>query len=75
MGGVIPTNLTHKTTLSYWLNKSKAEIEKLGLTVTIEVAKRTMKANIMEALEFLKQYDVSYEELEELIKKKIKDKP
>ena len=73
MGGVIPTNLSHKSTLSYWLNKSTAEIEKLGLTVTIEVAKRTMKTNIMEALEFLKQYDVNYHELETMIKNKLKN--
>ena len=71
MGGVIPTNLSHHSILSYWLNKSKAEIEKLGLTATIEVAKTTMRTNIMEALEFLNQYGASYEELEELIKKKI----
>jgi hypothetical protein len=75
MDGVINTNLSHHSILSYWLNKSKTEIEKLGLTATIEVAKTTMRTNILEALEFLAQYDMSYEELEELIKKKIKDKP
>ena len=73
MGGVIPTSLSHKSTLSYWLNKSESEIEKMGLTVTIEAAKRTMKTNILEALEHLKQYEVKYEELEEMIKMKLKN--
>jgi len=30
----------------YWLNKTPAEIEKIGLTDAVYVAKRTMQTNI-----------------------------
>ena len=38
------------------------------------MAKRKMNANILEALEFLYEYKVNYEDLEELVIKKIKTK-
>jgi hypothetical protein len=71
MAGVIPTNLSHKATLDFWLNKSKDEIKNLGLTLTIDVAKRTMQTNIKEALVLLKEYGVNYEDLELIVKNKI----
>ncbi len=70
---VLPGNLNRISVLRYWLNKSEAEIEKSGLTATIEIAKRKMKTNIREALEFLYEYEVKYEDLEELVKRKIKN--
>lgn len=70
---ILPINLNRISILRYGVNNSEAEIQKMGLTGTLKVATRKMKTNILEALEFLKEYEVKYEELEELVKKKIKN--
>ena len=70
---MLHVNLSHITLLQYGLDKSKAEIEKLNLTATIEQANRTMKTNILEALEFLKQYGATYEDLQDMVKKNLKN--
>lgn len=69
----LPVNLNRVEILHYWLNKSPSEIEKAGLTDAIEVAKRNLQTNIQEALVFLKDYNVNYDELEILINNKILD--
>jgi hypothetical protein len=69
----LPINLNRMSILRYEFNNSEAEIKKQELTGTVKAATRKMKTNILEALEFLKAYEVKYEELEALVKKKIKN--
>lgn len=68
---VLPNNLTKKTILKYWVTNTVKENERLGLTATIEVAKHHLKTDINEVLLLLSQYNVVYEDLEDLIKKKL----
>ena len=68
---VIPTNLKDIKVLRYWLNKSKFELEDAGLTREIALVKRTINSNILEALQFLEQYAVEYEDLETLVMNRI----
>ena len=67
----MPNNLTKKTILKYWVTNTVKENERLGLTATIEVAKHHLKTDINEVLLLLSQYNVVYEDLEDLIKKKL----
>ncbi len=69
---VLPNNLTKKTILTYWVNNTEKENERLGLTATIEVAKHHLKTDINEALLLLSQYNIEYDELEGMIKNKLK---
>ena len=68
---VLPNNLTKKTILTYWVNNSEKENERLGLTASIEVAKHHLKTDINEALLLLSQYNVVYNDLEDLIREKL----
>ena len=68
---VLPNNLTKISILKYWLINTEDENERIGLTATIKLAKNRLNTDIQEALYFLNQYNVAYEDLEELVKKKI----
>lgn len=70
---VLHNNLSKKTILKYWLNNTEKENERIGLTATIEVVKHQLKTDIEEALFLLCQYNVKYEDLEELVKRKLND--
>ena len=70
---VLHNNLSKKSILKYWINKTEKENERIGLTATIEVVKHQMKTNIQEALFLLGKYNVVYEDLKELIKRKLND--
>lgn len=70
---VLHNNFSKKTILKYWLNNTEKENEKIGLTATIEVVKHQLKTDIQEALLLLCQYNVVYEDLEELVKKKLRN--
>jgi len=59
--------------LRYWINKSSKEIEAADLTAKMGLAKRKINTNILEALEYLKQYEIEYDDLEELLMKKIRN--
>jgi hypothetical protein len=68
---VLPINLNRISILRYGLNYSAEEIEKL--TATVKAAKRKMKSTILESLELLEEYDVTYDDLENLVNRKIKN--
>ena len=68
---VLHNNLSKISILKYWLTNTEKENERLGLTSTIKVAKNHLKTDIQEALLLLKQYNVVYDDLEELVKKKL----
>ena len=68
---VLHNNLSKIAFLKYWLTNSENENERLGLTATIKVARNHLKTDIQEALLVLNQYNVVYEDLEELVKKKL----
>lgn len=69
----LPINATRLSVLRFAENKSNEEIERLGLTGSIKYAKRVYLEKVQKAAELLKDYDVSFEELMELINKKIKN--
>ena len=68
---VLHNNLSKISILKYWLTNTEKENERLGLTSTIKVAKNHLKTDIQEALLVLNQYNVVYEDLEGLVKKKL----
>ena len=68
---VLHNNLSKISILKYWLTNSENENERLGLTSTIKVARNHLNTNIHEALLVLKQYNVVYDDLEELVKNKL----
>ena len=68
---VLHNNLSKIAILKYWLTNTEKENERLGLTATIKVARNHLKTDIQEALLVLNQYNVVYEDLEELVKKKL----
>ena len=70
---VLPNNLSKISILKYWLSNNEKENERLGLTATIEVAKHHLKTDINETLLLLKQYNIMYDDVEDLIKKKLSD--
>jgi len=68
----LPINANRMSVLRYGANKSKEEIERLNLKSSITYANRTLNEKIYKALEHLKDYEVTFDELHELIQKKIK---
>lgn len=70
---VLPNNLNKIAILKYWLSNTEKENERLGLAATIEVAKHHLKTDITETLFLLKQYNIMYEDVEDLIKRKLSD--
>ena len=70
---VLHNNLSKNAILKYLLINSEKENERLGLKNTIEIAKHHLKTEINETLLLLKQYNIIYEDVEDLIKKKLSD--
>ena len=70
---VLPNNLSKNAILQYWLTNTPKENERLGLTATIEVAKHHLKTDIKETLLLLNQYNIVYEDVEDLVKRKLND--
>lgn len=68
----LPINTDNLVLLKYAENNPESKIEKLGLTNQIRNAKKNLVNNINSALKHLSKYDVTYDELHELIYKKIK---
>ena len=68
---VLHNNLSKISILKYWITNTEKENERLGLTSTIKVARNHLKTDIQEALLVLNQYNVVYEDLEDLVKKKL----
>ncbi len=68
----LPINATRMSVLRFEANKSKEEIERLNLGPSITYANRTLSDKIHKALEYLKEYEVTFDELHLLIQNKIK---
>ncbi|MBS4043508.1 MAG: hypothetical protein KGZ59_06805 [Chitinophagaceae bacterium] len=68
----LPLNTNNLVLLRYAENNTENKIEKLGLTNQIRNAKRQLTTNINNALKHLSKYEVSYDELHNIIYKKIK---
>jgi len=69
----LPINATRMSVLRFEANKSKEEIERLNLGPSITYANRTLRDKIHKALEYLDDYEVTFNDLHELIQKKIKN--
>jgi len=68
----LPINPNRLSVLRFAANKSKDEIERLNLKSSIIYAQRRLNEKIQEALECLQDYEVTYDEIYEIIQKKIK---
>ena len=68
----LPINPNRLSILRFAANKSKDEIERLNLKSTITYAQRRLNEKIQEAIECLQDYEVTYDEIYEIIQKKLK---
>jgi hypothetical protein len=70
----IPLNATNMYLLCFARRKGTEQINKLGLEPLINKAKRELSINIKKAITSLEQYGITYQEVNELIERKICEK-
>jgi hypothetical protein len=68
----VPFNLTPFILLRYTAGKSTQEIKELGLSGRVQYARQVLHDQISAAVEVLSPYNVTFDELKELIEKKFK---
>jgi hypothetical protein len=66
----LPINLSAKNILRFTTDKSSEEIEKAGLIKSYQSQKKKLRNKIFLASVLLKDYDVTFDDLNELIQKK-----
>ena len=67
----LPINASRLSVLRFAASKKPEEIERLGLSSLIVAAKRLKTEKLNKAMEILKDYEITFEELSALIDKKI----
>ena len=67
----LPINPNNLYLMRFAYNTSELEVNRLNLTATVKKAKRQLKSNIVQAVKSLEQYEVAYEDIEALVRKKI----
>jgi hypothetical protein len=68
----LPVNATRMSVLRFAATKTEEEVARLGLSGSIKYAKKVQREKIQKAVELLKDYEVTFEELKQLIDGKVR---